>query len=548
MSGLSNKIHRLRDEVAGVRHSVGVLRKAGLIQLSRPDLLARSARAMRTLGPVAGPASVAAARDRSAVGLVDERGALTYHELDRRSNALARAWSLRGLNEKSVIAVLARDHRGVVDAMLAAGKVGASLLPMNTGFAGPQLVEVARREGVKAIVYDEEFTDLVADLPEDLPRFLAWVDDRADRACLQVPTLDDLIACTNDSPVRTPHTPGRLVMLTSGTGGIPKGAPREITNPLAVATLLERIPLRAGECTVIGVPLFHGTGLSQFIMSFALGSTVVIRRRFDVVAILEQMQRYRATALILVPTLLQRLVEVDRAVIESTDLSALRIILAAGAALSPELGNRAIEGFGNVLYNMYGATEVSVATVAMPEDWQLAPGTIGRPPTGCVVALLDRDSKRITQPRVTGRVFVGSPLNFGGYTDGQRKEVIDGLMSCGDLAHFDENGLFFHDGRDDDMIVSGGENVYPVEIENLLVEHAGVLEAAVVGTADKEFGQRLKAFVVPRQDWQPDDEELKSYVKANLARYKVPREIVFLDELPRNATGKLLRRRLTELG
>ena len=548
MSGLSSGISQFRDRVAGVRHSVDVLRRSGLIQLSRPDLLVRTARAMRTLGPVAGPASVAAARDRTAIGLVDERGALTYHELDRRSNALARAWGLRGLTEKSVIAVLARDHRGVVDAMLAAGKLGAPLLPMNTGFAGPQLAEVARREGVRAIVYDEEFAGVVAELPEDIARFVAWVDDVPDRPRPAVPTLDDLISHTNDSPVRVPRTPGRLIMLTSGTGGIPKGAPREIANPLAVATLLERIPLRSNECTVVGVPLFHGTGLSQFIMSFALGSTVVIRRRFDAVAILEQMQHYRATALILVPTLLQRLVEVDREVLKSADLSALRIILVAGAALSPELGNRAMNVFGPVLYNMYGATEVSVATVAMPEDWRLAPGTIGRPPTGCEVGLFDRDGKRIMLPNVTGRVFVGSPLNFHGYTDGQRKEVIDGLMSCGDLAHFDSNGLFFHDGRDDDMIVSGGENVYPVEIENLLVEHKGVLEAAVIGTADQEFGQRLKAFVVPRKDWQPDGQELKDYVKANLARYKVPRDIVFLDELPRNATGKLLRRQLAELG
>jgi len=543
LSSFASTIRGPAGRVSTAARSLGVLRGSGLIRLSRPDLVTRSARALRTLGPLAGPVRVAA-RDHRAVGLVDELGPLTFRQLDLRSNALARAWAARGIGEESVVAVLARDHRGAVDAMLAAGKLGASVVPMNTGLAAPQLVEVASREGVTAVVYDQEFAGVVAGLPARVQRFVAWVDDPQD----PVPTLEALIGGADDRPIPRPRRQGRLVLLTSGTGGTPKGAPREVRNPLAVAQLIDRIPLRARECTVIGAPLFHGTGLSQFVMSFALGSTVVISRRFDPEAALRQTARYRGTALVLVPTMLQRIVDLDPAVLDSCDVSALRIILVAGAALSAELGNRATAVFGDVIHNMYGATEFSVATVAMPDDWRAAPGTVGRPPVGCTVALFDQDGRRITEPYVTGRVFVGNGLTFDGYTDGQHREIIDGMVSCGDLGHVDREGRLFLDGRADDMIVSGGENVYPVEIENLLLQHAGVADVAVVGVPDREFGQRLRACVVPRPGAHLDGEELRVFVRSNLARYKVPRDIVFTDELPRNPSGKLRRTQLTQDG
>jgi len=195
---------------------------------------------------------------------------------------------------------------------------------------------------------------------------------------------------------------------------------------------------------------------------------------------------------------------------------------------------------------MYGATEPSVATAAMPDDWRAAPGTVGRPPVGCTVALFDRDGRRITKPYMTGRVFVGNDLTFNGYTDGQHREIIDGMLSCGDLGHFDSEGRLFLDGRADDMIVSGGENVHPVEIENLLLKHAGVADAAVVGVPDREFGQRLRACVVPKPGADLDGDELRAFVRSNLARYKVPRDVVFMDELPRSPTGKLRRRQLAQ--
>jgi fatty-acyl-CoA synthase len=246
-----------------------------------------------------------------------------------------------------------------------------------------------------------------------------------------------------------------------------------------------------------------------------------------------------------VPTMLQRVLDLDEEVIRGYDTSALRIIFCAGSALPPEVGNRAVELFGDVVYNLYGSTEVAVATVATPEDWRRAPGTVGRTPVGCTVALYDEQGRRITEPDVTGRVFVGSGLKFTGYTGGGSKDEIDGLLSSGDVGHFDADGLLFIDGRDDDMIVSGGENVFPAEVENLLVEHPAIADAAVVGVEDPDFGQRLKAFVVLRDGQQVSEEDVRAHVKTNLARHKVPRDVEFVDELPRNATGKLLRSQLT---
>ncbi|MEU0792120.1 acyl-CoA synthetase [Amycolatopsis sp. NPDC005961] len=535
---------QVADKVAETARSVDVMRRAGLVPFPRLDEGVRSLVALRKFGPFAGANHISARRDPTAVGIVDELGPLTYKQLDDQSNALARAWSERGIKPGQVVAALCRDHRGLVITMAAAGKLGVRLLLMNTGFAKPQLADVAKREGVTAIVYDQEFTGLLDAIPDGVERYLAWVDPDSDLSDRDVPVLAEIIASTDDRPWPAPAKPGGFVLLTSGTTGTPKGAPRPHTSALASAQFLDRIPLRSNEATYMGAPLFHGTGLSQFILSFALGSKVVMRRKFTPEEALRGVAEHKCTALVLVPTMLQRIVDLPKDVREKYDTSALRIIFVAGSALSPDLGNRANEAFGPVVHNLYGSTEVAVATVATPEDWAKAPGTVGRAPVGCKVALYDANGGRITEPHVTGRVFVGSGLSFGGYTDGRHKEIIDGLLSSGDVGHFDEDGLLFIDGRDDEMIVSGGENVFPIEVENLLVEREDVLEAAVIGVEDPEFGQRLKAFVVLADGAKLDVEGVRDYVKANLARYKVPRDVEFLDELPRNATGKVLRTKL----
>jgi fatty-acyl-CoA synthase len=454
---------------------------------------------------------------------------------------VARSWADRGLDDKSVIAVLCRDHRGLVESMFAAGKLGAKLLLMNTGFAKPQFAAVAEREGVDILVYDIEFADILGDVPDSIPRYLAWVDDTDN----PYETLEELISSGDDTAVARPGSVGSLVLLTSGTTGTPKGAARQVSSPFAAAQFLDRIPLRPEERTLLAAPLFHGTGLSQFMLTLSLGSTSVVRRKFDPLQTLEALQEHEVEVLVVVPTMLQRILNLGDDVLTRYDLSKLRIIFCAGSALPSEVGTHAMELWGDVIYNLYGSTEVAVATVATPEDWKKAPGTVGRAPVGCKVTLYDENSKPITKPHTIGRVFVGSGLKFSGYTGGGTKDEIDGLLSSGDVGHFDDDGLLFIDGRDDDMIVSGGENVFPAEVEDLLIEQPQVADAAVIGVPDPDFGQRLKAFVVLRDGQQLSAEDVKELIKSNLARHKVPRDVEFIDDLPRNATGKLLRKQLS---
>jgi fatty-acyl-CoA synthase len=244
--------------------------------------------------------------------------------------------------------------------------------------------------------------------------------------------------------------------------------------------------------------------------------------------------------------MLQRILDLGPEVLANYDTSSLEVVFAAGSSLSPDLCRRTDDALGAVLYNLYGSTEVAVAAVATPHDLRQAPGTVGRPPVGCTLAVYDEKHRRITTPGQVGTLFVSSGLSFSGYTDGGNKEIVDGLLSAGDTGHFDETGLWFVDGRDDDMIVSGGENVFPLEVENLLADHPGIVEAAVVGVDDAEFGKRLAAFVVSRTESGVDADELKSHVRSHLARHKIPRDVVFIDALPRNETGKVLRKKLIE--
>jgi len=240
------------------------------------------------------------------------------------------------------------------------------------------------------------------------------------------------------------------------------------------------------------------------------------------------------------------MLELGEETIAKYDTSSLKVIAVSGSVLPGELATRAMDAFGDVVYNLYGSTEVAWATIATPEDLRAAPGTAGRPPMGTVVKLLDADGHE-AGPGEGGRIFVANEMVFEGYTGGGNKEIVRGLMSTGDVGRFDAGGRLFVDGRDDEMIVSGGENVFPREVEDLLADHPEIEEAAVVGVSDEQFGQRLKAFVVAREGAELEEDEVKAYVKANLARYKVPREVVFMEQLPRNATGKVLKRELKAL-
>jgi fatty-acyl-CoA synthase len=542
LSGFRQKVSR----VAELANAVKRLHDTGIIDLANLSVTLQTVKNSRVYGPQATMAIQGGRKYPSLPAVVDERGTLTYRQVDDMSTALARGLKRLGIGAGSVVGLLCRDHRGLIIAMASCGKLGARLVLMNTGFAKPQFAQVCERECVKVVLHDSEFSGLLDALPADLPRVLTWIDDGID-VPVGVQTIDDIIAANPSEPLPAPSKLGGFVVLTSGTTGLPKGAPRDKLSLYATAQAIDRVPYPRKGTMVIVSPIFHTTGLGTYLVGAALGNNVITSRRFKPERTLQLIAENKADMLVAVPTMLHRLVELAPDIIAKYDTSSLKVIAISGSALTPELSTRVQDTFGDVLYNMYGSTECAVATIATPDELRSAPGTAGRSPVTCEVVLFDERDQRIDGANKRGRIFIRSGAPFQGYSDGRHKQIIDGYMSSGDMGHFDENGLLFVDGRDDDMIVSGGENVFPQEIENLLVEREDVSDAAVVGVDDSEFGKRLRAFIVSQPGAPQDIEEIKLYVKNNLARHKVPRDVVFIDELPRNATGKLLRRVLTEM-
>jgi fatty-acyl-CoA synthase len=527
-----------------------VLLDTGMLEptWTRPDKTLQTLTALRRWGPSPASAYMASAiRHPRRAGIVDERGVLTFGEVDKRTNALASELRAAGVGEQDGIAIMCRNHRGFIEATVAASKLGASALYLNTAFAGPQIADVLAREDPVAVVYDEEFAELVGDGSRGRKRFLAWssaTTSSGDGG--EVPRLEELIARGPEAGLQPPLEKGRVVILTSGTTGTPKGAARKQPDSFEpAAALFSKIPLRARETTMIAAPMFHSWGFAHFTLALPLASTVVLQRRFDPEHTLQAVSQHRASTLVLVPVMLQRILDLGERAIAAYDLSSLRVIALSGSALPGELATRAMDTFGDVLYNLYGSTEVAWATIATPADLRAAPGTAGRPPLGTVVKLLDEAGNEVPAGE-TGRIFVGNEMVFDGYTGGGGKEVVRGLMSTGDVGRFDAGGRLFVEGRDDEMIVSGGENVFPREVEDLLADHESIGEVAVVGVDDEDFGQRLRAFVVTREGAEISEAEIQAHVRANLARFKVPREVIFLEELPRNATGKVLKRELPD--
>jgi fatty-acyl-CoA synthase len=540
MASIGSIASGVRQSVADSVFEVKVLHEAGIVGLVRPDKAAKVATTFLRWGasPATGVATAAHKYPHETM-LIDERGPLSFERVHRRSNALAHAFAGMGIGPGDGVGIMCRNHRGFIEATLACAKLGASALYLNTMFAGPQLVEVMRREGPKALVYDEEFADLLDGVDDSVAPIVAWADGTPEG-----PTLDSLIAGNHDGDLKPPPDKPRFVILTSGTTGTPKGAQRSSPDGLlAMAALIDKIPFRARETMMIAAPLFHSWGFFHFVISLPTAATMVLRRRFDPEETLRAVQGHRAQVLGVVPVMLQRILRLPEETLDAYDLSSLRITSASGSALPGELATEWMDRFGDTVYNLYGSTEVAYATVATPEDLRAAPGTAGRPPRGTVVRLYDEAGREVPTGEV-GRIFVGNEMSFEGYTGGGGKDAIDGLLSSGDVGHFDAAGRLFIDGRDDEMIVSGGENVFPREVEDLLADHAGVVEVAVIGVEDAEFGQRLKAFVVVNEGAEVSADELKAHIKANLASYKAPREIEFMDELPRNATGKILKREL----
>jgi acyl-CoA synthetase (AMP-forming)/AMP-acid ligase II len=519
-----------------------VLARAGVLRVERPDKLARVGLTMLRYGPTpAAGYAISALRVPNQAAVHDEAGTITFEELDRATNALAHGLRGLGVGEGDAIAIFCRDHRGFVESSVAASKLGATLLLLNTSFAARQIAAVCETENPRVLIYDEEFADLCAPAAEGRTSLIGWTEGDAARE----PTLEGLIASSSSARLAPPRDRGRVVILTSGTTGAPKGASRHQPRSLdPAAALFSRLPLRAREGTLIAAPLFHSWGYAHYTLGLALSSTLVLRRRFEPEATLAAIDRYRPTALIVVPVMLTRILELGPELIGRYDTSSLRLIAVSGSALPGELALRVMDTFGDILYNLYGSTEVAWATIASPEQLRAAPGTAGTPPRGTRVRLYDEEDRQVVGAGRHGRIFVANEMVMDGYTSGDGKVTIDGLIATGDVGYLDTGGRLFVAGRDDDMIVSGGENVFPREVEDILSEHPKIDDVAVIGVPDAQYGERLRAFVVPAAGATVTEQEVKDYVRDNLARFKVPREVVFVDVLPRTATGKVLKRDL----
>ena len=522
--------------------ALAAMARAGAIGLSSPRESLACLRALKDYGPFGAAARIAALRHGERTAIVDDGGELSYARFDELINRLANALRARGLAPGASVGILCRNHRWPLAVAFGASRAGLRGIWLNTSFSARQAREVARREGVELLVHDDEFAELVAGFE---PRFGRL------QVVLENPSACELEALAADAaPVLPPppRRPGRIVLLTSGTSGTPKGAPRpEPRGFVLPGSVLERMPMRTLDTAAIAPPLFHGTGLLIGVIAISLANRTILRRRFDPAVLLDDLERYRVNTVCMVPVMLQRLLALGEEQIRRRDLSALRIIFCAGSQLPGEVALRAMDLFGEVLYNLYGSTEVAVVTLAGPREIRAAPTSVGRPALGVRVKLLDEQGREVP-PGQPGRIFVGTTSPFEGYTGGGSREMVDGLLATGDIGHFDGQGRLYIDGRDDEMIVSGGENVFPSEVEELLLTHPAIADAAAVGVDDEEFGQRLRAFVVLRDGQRLSEDEVKRFVRENLARFKVPREVVFLDELPRNPTGKVLKRELRTLG
>ncbi|UXA18427.1 long-chain-fatty-acid--CoA ligase FadD2 [Mycobacterium sp. SMC-4] len=546
---LAQSVSKYVERGSAELHYARKMFEAGALKLEAPQDMAALLADIRRWGEIGMIPALNDRRHPHRTAVIDEEGEMTFRELNEAANAVANGLLAKGVKGGDGVAILARNHRWFLVALYAAARVGARIIMLNSEFSGPQIKEVNEREGGKLIIYDDEYTAAVSQAEPELGRLraLGVNPDKPEPSGSTDETLAELIARTNSAPPPKATKHASIIILTSGTTGTPKGANRSAPPSLApIGGILSSVPFKAKEITSLPAPMFHALGFLHATIAMMLGSTLVLRRRFKPANVLADIEKHKVTAIVVVPVMLSRMLdELDKAS-PKPDLSSLRIVFVSGSQLGAELATRALKDLGPVIYNLYGSTEVAYATIAGPQHLSINPATVGPVVKGMKVKILDDNGNEVPRGEV-GRIFVGNFFPFEGYTGGGHKQIIDGLMSSGDVGYFDDNDLLYVSGRDDEMIVSGGENVFPAEIEDLVSGHPEVVEATALGVEDKDWGARLRCFVVKVDGATITEEDIKIYVRDNLARYKVPREVVFIDELPRNPTGKILKRELREM-
>ncbi len=457
--------------------------------------------------------------------IIDDHGTVSYRDLDDLVDRLANTLRADG---QGTVGLLCRNHRGFPAAQLALERSGRNVVLLNTGLTAAQLSQIITREKLTLVIADAEFADRIS---------------QADTAVRVFAADPDALTWGRPGYCPRPTRASNVVILTSGTTGPPKGARRGPQRSAGAATFLDVLPIQMNDVVLVASPLFHAWGLAQATIALSTGSTMVLHRRFDPRVTLGALERDQVTVLAVVPLMLRRLLEHAPA---STTLPHLRAVVSSGNVLSATLATAWIDRFGPNLYNIYGSTETALASVASPQDLVNAPGTVGSPPPGVTIAILDDDNEPVAAGSM-GRVFTANSMQFDGYTDGTTRTRHGNLMATGDLGYLDSVGRLFVDGRENDLIVTGGENVFPAAVEEVLEKHPDVRQAAVVGKPDDEFGQRVVAYVVADDAAKFDTAQLETWCREQFAAFERPRTIHLVESLPMTTTGKIMRHKLAHL-
>ncbi|MBM4373507.1 MAG: acyl--CoA ligase [Deltaproteobacteria bacterium] len=482
---------------------------------------------------------------------------LSYAELDRAVDRTVELLRTLGIDKGDAVLLMLRNTVEFLLLQLAIGRVGGAAVTVSFRSTASELGYLMRHSRARALFFASDRGDAVR-------QALSTPGDAIGGRAVQVgghgggfTTFDELFdAASSGAPARVLEFDeagtgeASFVIYTSGTTGRPKGAVRKFDrrSMLAVLGFLVEVPLRVGQRHLAVCPLYHATAFAFVGFSFLLGNTVVLAD-FEAEDFLDLLERYRIHHAAVVPTQLYRVLELGRDVVRARDTSSLVALFCGGAPLSGALASRVMEAFGDKLFNFYGATETGLVTLAKPHDLRVAPGTIGRTLLGNEVRLLDREGREVANGEV-GELHVKSGnLVVGYHDDGAATEAStrDGYFSVGDLARQDERGYLFLEGRARDMIVSGGVNVYPREVEDVIAAFRGVGDVAVVGLPDEEWGERVHAFVEPQHGASLDLAALDAHCRAELAGPKRPRGVTVVESLPRNPTGKTLKTELREL-
>ena len=495
------------------------------------------------------PHRVALVAPAGAHGAPAER-AYSCFELNDTLDRVAAGLAAKGVRRGDSVLLALKNRPEFILAQAGIGRLGASAVSVSWRSTPPEMEYIATHSQARAILFD---ATIAPTIEKALPLFRNIDPSRAFVVGGDLaghPTWADLIAA-GAGGFEEASDEAAVVMYTSGTTGKPKGAVRKFQKEMLahVLSFVEQTPMRAGETHLAVCPLYHATAFGFCSITYLVAGTVVVQSEFKPETFLETIERYRITTTAVVPTMLHRLLELGPDKIRSYDTSSLKAIFTGGAPLSATLARDVLDVMGDKLFNFYGATETGLVTLAGPNDLRASPGTIGRIVPGQKVRLLDEDGRDVPDGQV-GELYAKSEQLVAGYHADEaatKGAMRDGFFSVGDLARRDARGCFHIEGRKRDMIITGGINVYPAEVEAVLDTHPAVLESAVVGIADREWGERVRAYVVLRPGVEATADDLSWYCAERLAKTKVPREMRFVEHLPRNPTGKVLKRELREM-